>query len=102
MTLFRRSKVSEDMQRSLLFLNGQFNIYGDPAYVLRPYLQVGFKSASLTEEQLEFNKRMSTCRVAVEWAFKDIKKYFTHVDMPIKLQLKKTPVGLCYYSAAIL
>ena len=45
---------------------------------------------------------MSTCRVAVEWAFKDIKKYFTHVDMLRKLQLKKTPVGLRYYSAAIL
>ena len=73
MTLFRRSKVSEDLQRRLLFLNRQFNIYGDPAYVLRPYLQVEFKSASITEEQLEFKKRISTCRVVVEWAFKNIK-----------------------------
>lgn len=31
-----------------------------------------------------------------------IYKYFTHVDMPRKMQLKKTPVGLRYYSAAIL
>lgn len=45
---------------------------------------------------------MSIIRVSVEHAFKDIKKYFTNVDVPRKLCVKHTPVGLWYFGAAIL
>lgn len=76
-------------------------IYGDPVYVLRPYMQVLFKGSS-SQDQKDFNKKMSVVRVSVEHAFKDIKKYFTHVDVPRKLCVKHTPVGLWYFGAAIL
>ncbi|CAB4045578.1 Hypothetical predicted protein [Paramuricea clavata] len=52
-------------------------IYGDPAYPLRPHLQAPFKAAvRLTEEQLAFNRAMSTARVNVEWVFGGIVNFF--------------------------
>jgi len=102
MTLFRHSGIEADLARSLVVGGRQFYIYGDPAYVLRPYLQIGFRGSTLTDEEKEFNKQMSAVRVSVEWAFKDIKKYFTHVDTPRKLALKSTPAGLWYYVSTLM
>ena len=48
MTLFRKSGIEADLQRALLIEEVQYYIYGDPAYVLRPYLQIGFQGANLT------------------------------------------------------
>jgi len=102
MTLYRRSNIAADLERSLLIGGRQFYIYGDPAYVLRAYLQTGFQGSALSQEQKDFNKLMSAVRIAVEWAFKDVKKYFTHVDSPRKLGLRRTPAGLWYHVAVIL
>lgn len=106
MTLYRQSNIAEDLSRALLINNGandvQYYIYGDSAYVLRAYLQVRFKGGALSDEQKAFNKLMSRCRIAGEWAFKYIKKYFTHVDVPRTLCISNTPAALWYYCAAIL
>lgn len=102
MTLFRRSGIEEHLASSLLVGGRQFYIYGDPAYVLRPYLQVGFKGSVLSDEQKAFNKSMSLVRVSVEWAFKDLKKYFTHVDSSRKMVLQKVPVAKWYLVSAVL
>lgn len=101
-TVLRRSNLEEHVQQSLLVDEKQYCLYGDPAYVLREYMQVGFSGAHLTPQQRAFNKDMSKVRIAVEWGFKDIKKYFTHVDFPRKLSLPITPAALWYYVAAIL
>jgi hypothetical protein len=37
--------------------------YGDPAYPVYNVLQVPFKGASLSDEKIEFNQRMSKVRV---------------------------------------
>ena len=37
-TLFRRSGIESDLQRTMVIADTQYYIYGDPAYVLRPYL----------------------------------------------------------------
>ena len=47
-------------------------IYGDPAYPLRVHLQAGFKGARLSQQQIDWNTRMSEVRVSVEWIFGDI------------------------------
>jgi hypothetical protein len=86
----------------MLIAERQYYLYGDPAYTLRPYLQVGYKGSSLSAEETSFNTAMSKVRVAVEWAFKDIKQYFTHLDVPRKLRLRVTPAGLWYLCAAML
>lgn len=102
MTLFRLSNIEEDLARALLINGQQHYIYGDSAYVLRAYLQVPFQGSALTDDQISFNAAMSKVRVSVEWGYKDIKQYFTHLDMPRKLCLKKTPAAMLYICAALL
>lgn len=63
-TLFRRSGVEEDLRRALLVNEVQYYLYGYPEYVLRPYLQAGFKGV-MTDEQREFNTAMYSVRIAV-------------------------------------
>jgi hypothetical protein len=48
------------------------------------------------------NATMSKVRIAVEWAFRDVKMYFTHIDFPRKLNLSVTPAGLWYVCSAVL
>lgn len=80
----------------------QYCIYGDPEYVLRPDMVFGFEGANLSAPQRMFNKYMSRVRTSVEWAFKDVKKYFTHVDFPRKMKLGMVTVEMVYIVSAIL
>jgi nuclease HARBI1 len=102
MFLYKESGRADSLRSSLVISNRQYYVYGDPAYILRPFLQVGFKGSSTTPEELAFNASMSEVRVAVEWAFRDVNQYFTHVDVPRKLRLRVTPGGLWYVRAVIL
>jgi hypothetical protein len=82
MTLYRESNIDHLLQSSMNINGVQYCLYGDPAYCLRPYLQVGYQGSNLTADQILFNASMSKVRIAVEWAFRDVKMYFTHVDFP--------------------
>ena len=44
-------------------------IYGDPAYGLTRNILAPFRGVRLTDDQEEFNSRMSKLRVSVEWGF---------------------------------
>ena len=59
-------------------------IYGDPVYPLRVHLQVGFKGARLSQQQVDWNTRMSEVRVSVEWIFGDIITYFKFLEFKKK------------------
>lgn len=97
MTVCRRPDIATELERSFTIDGVQFYLYGDRISVLRTYQKVRFRSGSLTEEQKAFNKLMSACRVAVEWAFQYIKKYFACVDTPRKIGIKNIPAGLWQY-----
>ena len=71
-------------------------IYGDPAYPLRVHLQAGFKGARLSQQQLDWNTRMSEVRVSVEWIFEDITTYFKCLDFKKNLRISLNPVGKMY------
>lgn len=51
----------------------QYCIYGYLAYVLRPWMQVGFKRKFTTAQQLEYNDET---RIAVEWSYGEVKASF--------------------------
>ena len=42
MFLYRESEIYQVLQTFLLISERQYYLYGDVAYTLRPYLQVGF------------------------------------------------------------
>ena len=64
-------------------------IYGYPAYSHRIHLQSPYKGANLTASQQQFNKSMSSVRVAVEWPFGEIATYFAFNDFK-----KNSKIGL--------
>jgi hypothetical protein len=86
-----------------MHINGmQYCLYGDPAYVLRPYIQVGYKGSNFNADQILFHASMSKVRIVVEWAFRDVKIYLTHFDIPRKLRMGINLGGLWYICSIIL
>jgi nuclease HARBI1 len=63
---------------------------------------VGYHGTDLKTEQKPFDASVSSVRISVEWAFKDVKKYFTHLEFPRKLVMGNTPTEKCYIFAAVL
>jgi nuclease HARBI1 len=82
MQVYAESGLDDVLGDSLLIGGIQYHLYGDSGYALRPYLMTPFEGAALTTDEALFNKRMSKVRVSVEWAFKDIKKYFSKTLFP--------------------
>jgi nuclease HARBI1 len=102
MHLYAQSGIDDVLSQELQIDGVQHYLYGDSGYALRPYLITPFEGAVLTVDESLFNKRMSKVRVSVEWAFKDIKKYFAHVAVPRKMVLSRTPVGSWYLASCLL
>lgn len=102
MTLYRQSGLDDSLSETLLIGGDQFYIYGDAAFLLRPWMQVGFNRAFATPPQLMFNSAMSAAREAVEWNYKDTKQQFTTMDFRRILKVRKSPVALMYKMSALL
>ena len=102
MTLYRRSTMEELLQNSLWTGGKQYCIYGDAAYSLRPWLQVGFPNTFANDQEKLHNTGMSAVREAVEWNYKEIKLYFTSQDMKRKIKCLEAPIALIYICANLL
>lgn len=102
MTLYRQSGMDQQLQSTMVIGGRQYCLYGDPAYILRAWLQVAYDRASATAEQLVYNKGMSSVREAVEWAYKDLKQIWSSQDYKRMLRVRKSPIALLYKAAALL
>jgi nuclease HARBI1 len=81
---------------------GPAYVYGDPAYPVSAVLQAHFKGSSLTEQQNEWNVRMSRVRISVEWCFGKELSFFPFVDFKTNLKIHLQPVGSIYSVAVLL
>eukprot|EP00171_Calliarthron_tuberculosum_P004173 IDg4173t1 len=86
----------------LLIDQEQYYIYGDQAYVVRPWLQTAYRRSSATTAELTHNKAMNNARVAVEWSYGELKNAFASQDFSRKLQVAKLPVAALYIVCALL
>ncbi|CAN0432406.1 unnamed protein product [Pylaiella littoralis] len=80
-------------------------LYGDPAYGLSNHLLSPFSTTTngpLTPEMADFNKRMSHCRVTVEWGFKEMTGKWAFVNMKPQQKFLLSPVGIQYRVATLL
>ena len=99
--LLRSSGLFQDLNQSSHDVNGNpLCIYGDPAYPLRTHLLAPCQGARITADQEAFNKSMSSCRIAVEWIFKDILNYFKFLDFKKNLKIGLSAVGVMYSTCA--
>jgi nuclease HARBI1 len=102
MHLYAESGLDEILSEELLIDAVQHYVFGDSGYTLRPCLMTPFEEGNLTEGEVLFNKRMSKARVSVEWAFKDVKKYFSHIAFSRKIVLSRAPGGAWYSASCLL
>lgn len=83
--------------------NGEpYVIYGDPAYGITQNIIAPFRQAHLTDDEQEFNTRMSRVRTSVEWGFGKICQNFAYLDFKNNLKILLQPVGKYYLVACIL
>ena len=91
------------LQQSAVDTNGRpLCFYGDPAYPLDVQLQAPFQNEFLNQQQKDFNKSMSSVRIAVEWLFGDITNWFAFMDFKKNLKVGLSAVGKMYIVCALL
>jgi len=101
MTLYYQSGRDELLPDALMVDGTQHYLYGDAAYMIRPWLQAAF-TGTMTPEQEDANETMKVPRAAVEWGYKDVKQTCSFLDFPRRLKLREGPVGLLYCTAALI
>lgn len=94
--LYQLQRYSHDREGNILC------IYVDPAYLLRSYLQCPFKGNSLTEDQVAYNRSISSVRVTAEWLFGDIVNNFKFVDFKKNQKVGLSVIGKMYLVSGLL
>lgn len=85
-----------------LVKDGDFVIYGDPAYPLLPLIMKPYGGTVLTSAQQAFNHGMSTVRQAVEWGFGKTVNEFAFLDFKKNQKLLQQQLAEMYKAATIL
>jgi len=78
-----------------------YHIFGDVAYPLSLYLLRGFKG-NLSDEQVQFNKAMSSVRISVEWGFGRNANLWQALEFKRKRQLLQSAVSTKHQVATLL
>jgi hypothetical protein len=69
---------------------------------MRPSLITPLEGAALNPDEALFNRRISKVFVSVEWAFKDVKKYISHIAVPRNMALYRTLAGAWYMESCLI
>ena len=102
-SLLRMSNLLPKLAQYAIDTNGNsLCLYGDPAHPLRVHLQCPFRGNRITPQQTEFNKSMSQVRVAVEWLFGDITRWWAFMDFKKNLKINLSAIGKMYLICALL
>ena len=72
MISYFESGLDAVLYHALVISGVQYYIYGDAAYMVRPWVQAAFIRV-MTDEQSACSTTMAVPRTAVEWGFKDVK-----------------------------
>lgn len=101
-TLYRESGM-DDLLGEHWFVGGtQYCVYGDAAYMPRPWLQTAFPSTNASAAQLLYKKNRSSVREAAERSYKEVKQSRTSQDFRRKLKIREAPIALQYICSALL
>ena len=74
------SGLLPELEQHITMVDGTiYDLYSDPAYLLRPHLIAPFRTgvAPLCQHETIFSKRMSKLRPCVEWTFGKILSIFS-------------------------
>lgn len=102
LTIWRWSELDAELQTKLMIDGVQFYIYGDSAYLEKPWCRIPMLGTELTEMQRQLNTEQSRVRISVEWFYSEVNKYWTRCVYKRTLRLHAAPVGLMYKAALLL
>ena len=101
--MLRESTLLHRLQQNFNRPDGTtYQLYGDPAYPVSPYLLAPFGGAARTEDQNAWNKKMSRVRQSVEWGFGNVVRKFAFLDYKKNLKIYLQPVGVYYVVGVLL
>ena len=80
LTILRFSGLPEVLPTAFQIDDSQHYIFGDAAYMTRPWLQAAWPGPILSAEQLSYNRKMNSLRTSVELSYKDIKQMWSSQD----------------------
>lgn len=89
MTLQRQIKLDTVLNNNLAIDAWKYILYRAPAYILKPWLLVGFGTALETDDKVSHNQCFSFVRRAVEWPHKDLKNMWRCKDLKPMLEDRK-------------
>ncbi|OAD68488.1 hypothetical protein PHYBLDRAFT_188753 [Phycomyces blakesleeanus NRRL 1555(-)] len=78
-----------------------FALYGDPAYMFSKCLYSSFEGVSLSDLDKKINKSMSKVRVAIEWEFGEVQKYFKYSKYKYAMKTGETSPATVYMLSAV-
>ena len=101
--MLRESALLQRLQQHCHRPDGTpYQLFGDPAYPISPYLLCPFGGAVKTKDQEAWNKEMSSVRQAVEWGFGNIVLKFAFLDYKKNMKIYLQPVGVYYVVGVLL
>lgn len=100
-SLYRQSELDGSLEETQNINGRQMYMYGDAAYILKPWLQVGFSRTFATAAQLSHNRVVRASHEAVEWSSKDLKQMWCMQDFKRALKISKRPIALIYKASAL-
>ena len=101
LTLLRLSGLPEVLPTALQIDGSQHYIFGDAAYMTRPWLRTAWVGPILSAEQLTYNRKMNALRTSVEWSYKDINQMWSSQNFSRLFKVLKSHVALLYNSTAL-
>lgn len=94
--MLRLSDISSELPR---ICGTKYHLVGDSAYHIREYLLTPYKNyGNLTASQINYNKKLSACRVLIENCFGLLKSRFRqlqHLDMHKVSKSTKFIISCC-------
>ena len=100
--MYMQSGLDEILAVALDYAGTRYCIYGDPGYNNRWFLETPFQGSNISPEQQTFNTAMSSIRITVEWAFKEVKLYWTSLDFKRKMKIGECPIAMLYLNGVVL
>lgn len=95
-TLYVRSGIEGQLQKTRSQDGAQYCIFADLGYASRTFLEVSYQGSLLTGEQSAYNQAMSAGRTTDEWAFTEVRLYWTVIDFRRNMRLRgEQVVRLC-------
>lgn len=80
LTLYRQRDMDNVLYNNLTIDGQKVYVYGDTAFILRPWLKYGLGRAFSIPEQFMHHKCMISVREAVKWSYMDLKKMCSSQD----------------------